>query len=325
MHTDNAARRRGHLRSISRLGGLVALAVIAVLAIGACGASMSTVPLSDQDRQGYPAPAATSGQASELDGGGTYDKNSYANPTTPSQASTTDQTLIIKTGSLSLEVSNVDNALAQAQVIIKGMGGYVAESERYGEGDNLTATVTYRIPVEHWDDALSALHELGNRVISERTGTSDVTSQVVDLDARLTNLRATEAALQGIMAKASAIPDILAVQQQLTQTRSEIEQLTAQRDSLKNQAAMSTLSVSYQLPAKTVTTQATEEWNLGDQVDQAVAQLVKIGQGLATASVWAVIVGLPILLGLLIALLILRLFARLAGRYVQPGGGPGAS
>jgi hypothetical protein len=302
------------------------LALLAILAIGACGASSATGgPANDEGRQGGgAAPVATSGSASELDGG-SYDKNNYANPTIPSQTGTTDQTLIVKTGSLSLEVADVDAAIAQAQVTIKGMGGYVAESERYGEGDNLTATVTYRIPVDRWDDALSALHRLGSKIISERTGTSDVTSQVVDLDARLTNLRATESALQGIMARASAIPDILEVQQQLTQTRGEIEQLTAQRDNLKDQAAMSTLSVSYQLPTKTETSQATEEWNLGDQVDQAVAQLVKIGQGLATAAVWVIIVGLPILIGLLILFLVLRPLGRLASRFTQPRGGPTGS
>ena len=73
------------------------------------------------------------------------------------------------------------------------------------------------------------------------------------------------------MAKATEIKDILAVQEQLTQTRGEIEQLTAQRDYLKNQAAMSTLSVAFVLPSKTVTTQATNEWDFNKQVDEAVA------------------------------------------------------
>jgi hypothetical protein len=111
---------------------------------------------------------------------------------------------------------------------------------------------------------------------------------------------------------------VLAVQEQLTQTRSEIEQLQAQRDYLADQAAMSTLTVSFQLPPKTVTSQATKEWDLGKEIDQAVAQLVKVGQGAATVAVWIIIVGLPVGLGLLIILAILWFIARRFRPPVKP-------
>jgi hypothetical protein len=221
---------------------------------------------------------------------------------------------IVKTGSMALEVGSIDNATAQAQAAIEGLGGYVYSSNRYGTGDDASATITFRLPVARWDDALKAMRALGQKIVSEQTGTADVTSQVVDLDARITNLRATESALLGIMAKATDIKDILAVQEQLTATRSQIEQLTAQENYLKDQAAMSTLSVAFTLPAKTVTTQATNDWDFGKQVDQAVAALVRIGQGLATMAVWAVIVGLPMLVGLLILWLVFRIFRRIRRR-----------
>jgi hypothetical protein len=227
---------------------------------------------------------------------------------------TADNVQIVKTGSMSLEVAAIDSAAAQAQAAIEGMGGYVASSNRYGSGDEASATITFRLPVARWDDALKAMRDLGTKVLSEQTGTQDVTSQVVDLEARLTNLKATETALLGIMTKATEIKDILAVQEQLTQTRSQIEQLTAQRDHLKNQAAMSTLSVALVLPAKTVTTQATNEWDFNNQVDQAVAALVRVGQGLATIVVWAVIVGLPVLAGLLVLWILYRIGRRITRR-----------
>jgi hypothetical protein len=72
--------------------------------------------------------------------------------------------------------------------------------------------------------------------------------------------------------------------------------------------------VAFVLPAKTVTTQATNEWNLDKQVDEAVAALVRIGQGLATIAVWVVIVGLPVIGGLLILWIIFRIFRRVTRR-----------
>src|SRR5665811_879405 len=67
------------------------------------------------------------------------------------------------------------------------------------------------------------------QVLGEQSQTEDVTTQIVDLSARITNLEATEAALQAIMLKATKIADVLAVQQQLTDTRGQIEQATADR------------------------------------------------------------------------------------------------
>ena len=232
----------------------------------------------------------------------------------PVPGTATDGVQIVKTGSMTLEVDSIDNALAQAQATIEGLGGYIASSNRYGSGDETSASITFRLPVARWDDALTAMRGLGLRIISEQTNTADVTSQVVDLDARITNLRATETALLAIMETATEIKDILAVQEQLTTTRSEIEQLIARSDYLKDQAAMSTLSVAFVLPEKTVTTVATNEWDFNKQVDQAVAALVRIGQGLATIGVWLIIVGLPLLGSLLVLWILYRIVRRVTRR-----------
>ena len=176
------------------------------------------------------------------------------------------------------------------------------------------ATVEYRVPVARWDDALAAMRALGTRVISEQTDSTDATAQVIDLDARISNLQATESALQSIMARASAIPDVLAVEQQLSTTEGQIEELSAQQTLLKNQAAMSTLTVSFSTPGQTDTTQAAQGWDLGAQIDQAVATLVHIGQGLVTIVVWAVVVGLPVAIGLALLWAIWWIVRRIARR-----------
>jgi hypothetical protein len=225
-----------------------------------------------------------------------------------------DAALIVKTGQLSLEVADLDKAVAQGQTVVAGMGGSVSSSNQSGTGAYASASVTYRVPVARWDDAMAALKKLGSKTLSAQTDTSDVSSQVVDLQARLDNLKVTESALQAIMARATAIPDVIAVESQLSQTQGQIEQLTAQRDNLKNQAAMSTLTVTFQLPGQTVTTQATQDWTLGGQVDQAAAALVRIGQGIATMAVWAVIVLLPVGFAALVLFGILALIRRFLGR-----------
>jgi hypothetical protein len=221
--------------------------------------------------------------------------------------------VIVKTGQMNLEVADIDKAIAAAQSVVSAAGGNVSSSNRSGSDQYASASITYRIPVARWDATLAALRKVGSKVLTEQTGASDVTMQVVDLNARIDNLQKTEAALQSIMARASSVPDVLAVETQLSQTQGQIEELTAQRDNVNDQAAMSTLSVTFSLPGPTVTTQATQDWTLGSQVDQAAAALVRIGQGIVTLVVWAVIVVVPVGIGLLI-LLVLFMIARRIGR-----------
>ena len=225
-----------------------------------------------------------------------------------------ESTQIVKTGQMTLEVTDIENALTQAQKTIAGLDGSVDSSSRAGTGDEATASITFRVPVGQWDAALSALHKVGTKVLFEQTGATDVTAQVVDLDARLANLRTTEAALQAIMGRAVAVADVIAVESKLSEVQGQIEELTAEINQLKDQAAMSTLTVMFQLPAQTVTTQATQDWTLGSQIDQAGAALVRIGQGLATIVVWFFVVALPLALAALMLFGILAVIRRIFRR-----------
>ena len=288
--------------SLARLGALVAVA-LAVAACGGSSAILSTVGSSVGDHAGAPvpatsaAPAEAGGKAGD-DGYGRVDANLVNGP------------LIVRTGQLTLEVTVLDDALADADAAVTAAGGYVAGSQRQGDGDSASATVTYRIPADRWAATLTALRAVGTKVLSEQTASEEVTSQVVDLGARLANLRATETALQAIMAKATKIPDILEVQGQLTGVRQEIEQLTAQKQSLEKQAALATLTVGFSLPPTVAVTQVQEGWNPGDEVDRAAATLVGMGQAVANAAIWVAIVFVPLAIVLGIAFGIAWLVAR---------------
>jgi hypothetical protein len=350
-------RDAGTLRRIVRRGSVRAvLAAAAILALvgGAyvVGSPAGTAGSSGYVDSPYGAPVATSAPAAarlgelQLSGNVSDQSGSIASqgdgttsklapdagnggvppaPDQPAQLTTIEAAQIVKTGAQSLEVADIDQSTTRAQAAVTGLGGYVSQSNRSGSGDYSIASITFRLPSAKWDEALSALRKLGSKVLSEETNSTDVTSQVIDLDARLDNLKRTEAALQAIMNKAVLMADVLAVQNQLTQTQGQIEQLTAQRDHLTNQAAMSTLTVTFQLPSKTVTTQATQDWTLSGQIDQAGAALVRIGQGLATIGVWLLVVVLPIGFAVLFLLAIVALLRRIFRRGKRSDVAPNAA
>jgi hypothetical protein len=276
--------------------GLAFLIVVALAGIiAACGAGAALAPLGSSGGTSAerdlafggdlkPAPVAPE-QPTSADNGGP-----------PLYALDRPDLLIIKTGTMSLEVAKIDDALADASAKITALGGYVAGSSRRGDGDEQVASVTYRIPAAQWDAALVALRALGQKVLAEQTQTQDVTGDVIDLGARITNLQATEAALQGIMARATKIADVLAVQEQLTDVRGQIEQLQAEKKHLEEQAAFSTLSVDYSLKPQAAVVTSQQQFDPTSEVDQAAATLVDVLQAVATAGIWFAIVWLPILL-----------------------------
>jgi hypothetical protein len=234
---------------------------------------------------------------------------------------------IVRTGSLSIQMTDVAAAVAAAQRAIDELGGYVSASRQATEDDHPVAQITYRIPSTRWDEGLAALRQLG-KLLDEQTDAVEVTGQLVDLEARIANLRASERALQGIAATATKVSDVLEVQQRLFEVRGEIERLDAQRLSLTDQASYGTLTVTYGVEVVAIT-EAAKGWNAANEVDRATASLVDILQGLATAGIWFAIVWLPILLALTVlalgVLFVLRRLGFVRRREMGPPPAPIAS
>ena len=236
---------------------------------------------------------------------------------------------IVYTGSLDLVVADLDPALAKAKAAVAAVGGYIGASKESNDIDRPTATVTYRIPASRWEDAITSLRGLATKVVTEQTEATEVGSQIVDLEARLRNLRASETALLDIAKTAGKISDLLDVQAQLTDIRGQIEELDAQRQHLADQVSYGTLVTSYGLEIVAVK-ETTKGWDPGKDVDNATAALIGFGQNVASGAIWFGIVWLPLLLVVaVVAFIAFRLFRRFApkARSYEPitgwGGHPG--
>ena len=272
------------------------LLLVATLLVAACAASGggALAPVGDgverpaSEDQGFAG--APSAAPAAPDGGGDTGGDGVGAPI--------DDAKIIRTGTISLEIKDMATALGTARDGIRAMGGYIGASQTWNEDDRPYATVTYRIPVDRWEDALALLRGLNGQttmVVAEQTQAVEVTVHVVDLEARIKNLQASESALQAIAAKAVRISDVLEVQNQLTQVRGEIESLQAQLKDLTERASYATLTASFSIPVVAVEV-AQKGWDPKTVVDEASASLIDVLQALTTAGIWFAIVWLPILL-----------------------------
>jgi anti-sigma factor RsiW len=150
--------------------------------------------------------------------------------------------MIIRTAQLSLIAKDFDKARANLELILKRHRGYVGELDAGGStGSGRTLTATLRVPADQLDATLTEVKALG-RVESESQSGQDVTSQYVDLQARLDNARHTEERLSDLLRdRAGKLSDVLAVEQELDRVRGEIEQMQANRKNMANQVNYATL------------------------------------------------------------------------------------
>jgi hypothetical protein len=287
--------------------------VVVALAAAGCGSAASGPRLAPVGNgvgtAGAAVPAASAAARNdESPGGGTGGGNGN-NAGAP--AALKDSALIVRTGSVQVQVTDVAGAMARARDAVTAAGGYVGGSRQERDGDKIVATVTYRVPVDRWESTLDAIRGLG-KVMGESTDSAEVTAQVVDLDARIRNLKASETALVGYAASAPKVTDLLEIQDRLTSTRSQIEQLTAQKQNLENQAALSSLTVTFGVEIVAVT-QAAERWDPAKEVDRASATLVGMLQSVASAGIVFGIVWLPIIVTLVVLAFVGRFAARRLG------------
>ena len=200
---------------------------------------------------------------------------------------------IVRTGEITIEVERVTTAVARVRALAVELGGYVGDSQA-GSLEQ-SATLTLRIPSERFLDALTGLRELDGEVIAEATREEDVTAQIVDLEARIANLEASEASYRVLLDRAERIDDVLAVQARLDEVRMQIEQLQAQLENVATRADLSTLTVTLVPQPAPVETQ-TQTWDPQADLDRALASLLGIGQALLSGLIWFVVVWLPSLL-----------------------------
>jgi Domain of unknown function (DUF4349)/Putative zinc-finger len=151
----------------------------------------------------------------------------------PAESESLTGPMIARTASLSISVRDINAARLSLDRVVHGHLGYVSSlniSAEKGTPQALTAKVM--IPAAQMDSALADLKALG-LVEQEQQGGEEVTSQVMDLDARLKNARETETQLTDILrTRTGKISDVLEVEKEMARVRGEIEIMQAEQKRL---------------------------------------------------------------------------------------------
>jgi hypothetical protein len=284
----------------TRVRKLAVLSLVLLVALAGCaGTGGNDAAKNDADHDTGRSNGGGSGSGDAGDG--------QADEGTPSQSALVVQLrMLIRTGDLSLSVESFDNASRVLTEFADERGGFVSDSSqrvhRRGNDTWTTGKVVFRIP----KDDFSAFFERAKRageVQESNTGTEDVTDQLVDLKARLDNLRSQRDKLRALYENASDTEAVLAVQKRLSNVQSDIERLEAKQQSLEGRVAYSTVTVRMQEPRPDSEPEipAEKSWyDTGvvsaflDSVDGVIVMLRAFVVGVAYLLPYLAVLGVPI-------------------------------
>jgi len=320
--------------SITRYGTAVRLACVGtVIALTALAVGCAAIPSAETSSSG--APSVSVAPSPELAGNGSYgrssaDQGTVSDPAAPAAdaakgtggataAATPVDKLVVVNKTLRVEVTDVDGTLSKIRALVTRDGGDITNMQVSTAVDEpvypmpvdggkftgaesssvpLRAYVTVRVPTKTYAAFVEDAAKLG-RLLFQAETSDDVTQQHVDMQARLDNLKAEQARLRQLFARATNVKDMLAIEQELTRVQGDIESWTQQIKYLERQAAMATVTIELTEPVA-IGTPSGIDWGVKTAFTDAVRAFVNTMNGLIVllGPVLALLVflGLPALL-----------------------------
>jgi hypothetical protein len=191
-----------------------------------------------------PAPSGATTPAAGAPSAGTSTPNQSVPPLP--QGAIGQPAKIEQTGTLDVTVKKggVLRAMTGLTDLASSVGGFVANSQsQNGTGGGAAyGTITMEVPVDNFATVMREAARYG-KTSNVSTSATDVTSQYVDLQARLSALEDSRQQYLTILAKATSIGDILSVQEQLDSIQQQIEQIQGQLNVLTSETSYSKVSV----------------------------------------------------------------------------------
>ncbi len=224
------------------LGAVVLVLVVGMLALGNGAGSQSDARTS----AGQAAKATRPQRLSTATGRDAAPDNSAeqtaSGPDTDAFAAS-----VIRVGNLSLRSRNLPRDLVTIKSLVRTLGGHISNENSSGTGDRSRnsqyAELTVRVPEARFEQAMRQIGETA-KVTGREISAEDVTTQVIDVEARVKSKRASVASLETLLARAKTVGEVMAVERELSARQADLDSLVQQQKYLATQTSMSTINVS---------------------------------------------------------------------------------
>ncbi|WP_328340212.1 DUF4349 domain-containing protein [Micromonospora sp. NBC_00421] len=221
-------------------GGARALAAVglAALLLAGCGAA-------DRSSDSGGAAPAEKAPAREAPGGAAPDRDAAAGQAgTGAPDLRVDQRAIIYTGTMRVQVDDVEGAARRAVEAVTATGGFVGGDQRRSVDASAQAELELRVPAAKFTALVDELATYGRQQRRE-IRTQDVTEETVDLDARITTQRARVDSARRLLARADTVAELVSLENEVTRREADLASLEAKKRRLADLTALSTITVTF--------------------------------------------------------------------------------
>lgn len=193
----------------------------------------------DQAAPEYRVADSAAGNAEQQQGNPIVTQQAAANPDWERK--------IIRTATLNIEVEDYNKYYTLLRESARRTGGYVATEEQSRNEYRLENTVTIKVPVAQFEEAMQLLAAgTGkDKVMERRINSQDVTTEVVDTKSRLEAKRQVRLRYLELLRQANKMEDILKVQQEINEIQEQIEMATGRVNYLDHASALSTIQLTF--------------------------------------------------------------------------------
>ncbi len=152
---------------------------------------------------------------------------------------------IIKNASLNLEVKDYNIFYKSFREKVRSLGGYVAQEEQTQSDYKIENSLTIKVPVDQFDNALTLLTSNVEKINERKISSQDVTAEFVDTKSRMEAKKQVRQRYMDLLKQAKNMEEILNVQSEINGIQEEIESAAGRIEYLGHSSSYSTINVTY--------------------------------------------------------------------------------
>lgn len=151
------------------------------------------------------------------------------------------QRKLIKNGSMTLVVDNLEQTRNDVVGLIEKHGGYVS-NEQYSNWEHSSSyNLTVRIPCDKFDGFVAEVEAGKGKIESKSMYINDVTAEYIDLETRLNTKRSYLERYRQLLKSAKSVQEIVSIEDKIRSLEEEIDSTVGRLKYLTNQVEYSTL------------------------------------------------------------------------------------
>ncbi len=271
------------------LGCLLVLGVL----LSGCGASSSSSTAQTTGVHSANQSVSTNAQVEKQPGAQADDRSTV--PTRDNGQSTiVGKQYLVKALKLTMQVKDTRTVAAALQQWLTNKDQNITSSgTTYQQFDehNYNISLTFSVPATDYSDVYIYLRDYtshkGGQLTEFSETVQDVTNTYVDVGSRLNNLRTEQGRLQTLLSQAQSLGDILSIESKLADVEGDIESYEAQQNTLNSQISFYNVTINLNpLTATSKQSPQTNEWSVGQVVQDAFKASLAFGQSVLTLLIW---------------------------------------